>query len=112
MIISVDSVDLNWLFAVADIGEQHKGNYTFKPGDTIDFNSKISDESEMTSFLVWHQDIFPEQYEIVYLPDYKIELVQLFPIYNNERLYIREHDVNKFLDLAPDPCDVKKNCVV
>ena len=54
LMVCVDTEDDLWVLALADIGYQHRGEYSFKAGDTINFNSQISKESEMTSFVSVH----------------------------------------------------------
>ncbi len=112
LVISVVSSNITWILAMADVVYQHRGKFPFEPENTINFNAKISEESEMSSFLLWYQGIFPESYEIICLPDFHIRIIQLFPIYDSERLFIKEFGTDKFFDLNPDPYNVKRKCVV
>ncbi|MFT5175243.1 MAG: hypothetical protein ACI8W7_003433 [Gammaproteobacteria bacterium] len=111
LMVSVDSEDDLWVLALADIGYQHRGKIGFRPGDTINFNAKISDESAMTSFLVWNQGVIPEDLELVCLPDWHIEIVQLFPIHDNERRSINEHGPEWLFERVADPQDVTRPSV-
>ena len=111
LMISVDTEDDLWILAISDIGCQQRGKYRFHPGKTINFNSKISDESEMTSFLVWHQSVIREDHELICLPDWHIKLVQLFPIHDDERILIHKHGPEWFFELVDDPYDVKRKSV-
>jgi len=111
LMICVDTEDDIWVLALADIGYQHRGEYHFQPGDTINFNSKISEESEMSSFFVWHQNVINEKYEIICLPDWHIKILQLFPVHDDERLLIHEHGPEWLFELVEDPCDIKRDSV-
>jgi len=111
LMVSVNSEDDLWALALADIGYQHRGQFEFRPGDTINFNAKVSDESAMTSFLVWKQNVMQEDLELVCLPDWHIEIVQLFPIHDNERLSINEHGPEWLFERVADPYDVTRPCV-
>ena len=111
LMICVDTEDDIWVLALADIGYQHRGEYHFKPGDTINFNSKISEESEMSSFFVWHQNVINEEYEVICLPDWHIKILQLFPVHDDERLLIHEHGPDWLFELVDDPCDIKRESV-
>jgi len=111
LMICVDTEDDIWVLALSDIGHQHRGEYYFKPGDTINFNAKISEESEMTSFFVWHQNVIREDHELVCLPDWHIRFLQLFPVHDDERILIHEHGPEWLFELVDDPCDVKRTSV-
>ena len=111
LLICVDTQDDLWVLALADIGYQHRGEYHFQPGDTINFNVKISDESDMTSFFVWHQNLIHEDYETICLDDCHIKLLQLFPVHDDERLLIHKHGPEWLFELVEDPCDVRRTSV-
>ncbi len=111
LMVCVDTEDDLWVLALADIGYQHRGEYSFKAGDTINFNAQISKESEMTSFFVWHQSLISEDHEVVCLPEWHIKLLQLFPVHDDERLLIHEHGPEWLFELVDDPCDVKRGSV-
>lgn len=111
LMICVDTDDDLWVLALADIGYMRRGEYHFQPGDTINFNAKISEQSDMTSFFVWHQGLFNESLELVCLPDWHIRIMQLFPIHDDERILIHEHGPEWLFELVKDPCDVRRPSV-
>ena len=111
LMICVDTTDDLWVLALASIGYQHRGEYRFELGDTINFNAKISKESDMSSFLVWHQSLIHEDQEIVCLPDWHIKFLQLFPVHDDERLLIHKHGPEWLFEVVDDPCDVKRKSV-
>lgn len=111
LMISVLSSDPSWALAVADIGYQHRGVWRFEAGDTVNYHGKISDESDMTSFLVWHQGVIREDYEVICLPEWHTKIMGLFPIHDDERELIAKHGPDWFFDLVDDPCDVSRKSV-
>ena len=110
LMISVDTEDDIWVLALSDIGLQRRGQF-FHVGETINFGEKISQESEMTSFLVWHQNIIKENYETVCFKDTHIKILQLFPIHDDERQLIQKHGPEWLFKLVNDPFDVRRKSV-
>lgn len=111
LMISVLSNDPSWALAVADIGYQHRRTWKFEAGDTVNHHGKISDESEMSSFLVWHQGVIREDHEIICLPDWHTIIMGLYPIHDDERELIAEYGPEWLFDLVEDPCDVTRKSV-
>ncbi len=111
LMISVVSRDPSWAFAVADIGYQHRGAWRFEAGDVINHHGKISDESDMSSFLVWHQGVIREDFEVICLPEWQTIIMGLFPIYDDERELIAQHGPDWLFELVEDPCDVTRSSV-
>ena len=111
LMISIDTTDDVWVLALADIGYRNRGNTSYEAGDTINFNCKISEESEMTSFLVWHQGVIHEDHETICLPDWHIRLLQLFPIHDDERILVHEHGPEWLFEHVTDPSDIKRTSV-
>lgn len=111
LIISVESEDPSWILAAADVGYQNRGYRSFFPGQTIKHHGVISEESGMTSFLVWHQGVIREDLEVVCLPEWHVKFMGLFPIYDDERELIKEHGTDWLFELVSDPCDVKRASV-
>ncbi len=111
LMVCVDTEDDLWVLALADIGYQHRGEYYFQPGDTINFNAKITEESEMSSFFVWYQSVIREDHEIICLPDWHVKLLQLFPVHDDERVLIHEHGPDWLFELVEDPYDIRRASV-
>ena len=110
-LVSVDSEDISWVMAAADIVLKHRGNAAFQVGDTINFNAQVSKESGMSSFFIWHQGLINESHELICLPEWHVRILQLFPIYDDERLIIKEHGPDWLMELVDDPSDVKRESV-
>jgi len=111
LLICVQSNDPSWHLAMADIGYQHRETWKFEPGDVINHHGKISDESEMTSFLVWYQGVIREDHETVCLSEWHTTIMGLFPIHDDERILIAKHGTDWFFELVEDPCDVARPSV-
>lgn len=111
LMISVFSSDPSWALAVADIGYQHRGMWRFEVGDVVNHHGKISDESDMSSFLVWHQGVIREDHEIICMPGWHTKIMGLFPIHDEERELIAKHGPDWIFELVDDPCDVTRSSV-
>ena len=111
LLISVVSQDISWALAIADIGYQHRGKLRFKQGDTINFNAKISEESDMSSFFIWPQGVINESHEMVCLPEWHILIMGIYPIHDDERILIHEHGPDWLFNFVEDPCDVRRPSV-
>jgi hypothetical protein len=86
--ICVDSTDARWAWALADIGDRVRTTSVFLPGDTIEVGETISDESEMTSFVLWHQ-LLTEEEAIIQIDDHEVVLVQAIPLHQGELDHLR-----------------------
>jgi hypothetical protein len=86
--ICVDSEDARWAWALADIGDRVRTTSVFLPGDTIEVGETISDESEMTSFVLWHQ-LLTEEEAILRIDDHEVVLVQAIPLHQSELDHLR-----------------------
>lgn len=111
LLISVDSNDIVWAFVLADIADQRRGKYHFTPGTTINVRGNLSEGSSMNSLLVWHQGLIQEDRELICLPDWHVEFMQLFPIHADEAALISQHGTDWFFGLVSDPSDVKRPSV-
>lgn len=111
LLISVFSSDPSWALAMADIAYQHRRTWRFEPGDVVRHNGKVSEESEMTSFLIWHQGVIREDHEIICHGEWHTKIMGLFPIHDDERELIAKHGPDWLFELVDDPCDVKRKSV-
>lgn len=85
LIISVDSSDTAWPLAVADMAANLRGKCPFCYGDVINFGEQVSDESDMSAFLVFAPSILDREDTVIDVGDWKINLAGVFPIYDSER---------------------------
>ena len=86
--ICVDSTDPRWAWALADIGDRVRATSVFLPGDTIELGERISDESPMDSFVLWHQ-LLTDDDAILAVEGHEVVLVQALPVHRSELDHIR-----------------------
>ena len=59
-------------------------------GSVINFKTQIAEESGMSAFLVFANSIFEDGDEVVKLGEERINIVQLYPIYESEMILIQK----------------------
>jgi Suppressor of fused protein (SUFU) len=96
LIIAVHSNDPSWSLAAGEVAYRLRGNFPFCYGDTIGFRTRISDESEMSAFVVSTPSVLEEQDRIVWQEGWDIHIAQLYPIYESERVVIAEKGLKYF----------------
>lgn len=106
--ISVQSRDPAWGDAVGLLAAQLRGTCPFAYGDTINFNDRISEESEMTAFVVFAPAVLDRAdfTGIDVGDDLPINIAGIYPIHDAERLWIHEHGLRDFWERDWDPHDV------
>lgn len=85
LVISVKSRDNSWGLAMGEVIRQMRHTHLFEYGSTIGFGDRISDESEMSAFLVFANSMYDKGDEMSMFSDRTISLSQLYPIYAEER---------------------------
>jgi hypothetical protein len=109
--ISVASEDVAWGLACATIGESLRGQCPFCYGDTIDFGERISDESQMTAFVIFAPAVLPrDSYaDIDVGEDRPVHIAGCYPIHDSERHFIHENGLEAFWrGVEWDPFDVTR----
>ncbi len=106
LIISVESTDPAWVFAIGVIAEQAGNEFSFGVGETVDFRERISENSEMSAFLIMHQMILPEEYGVLETKRGPVALRQMIPLYSSELRMIREVGPSTFISEEPEPANV------
>jgi Suppressor of fused protein (SUFU) len=118
--ICVQSDDVAWALAVAHLAEGLRGDCPFDYGSTIDFGQPISDESEMSSFVIFAPVVLErDDYLNIRVggraennghahPDDIVDIAGCYPIHDVELAYIQEHGLEAFWELDWDPYDVKR----
>jgi len=99
LIISVQSTDVAWPLAVAQMANQLRGQCPFNYGDVIDFGAEISEESKMSAFFVFAPAILQASAFLGIdvggrLP---INLAGMYPFYASERPLLAEMGLEQFL---------------
>jgi len=84
--ISVKSSKIEWGQVAAYVASKLRGDCPFLYGETINFGTTISDDSEMNAFFVFAPGILErEDYTNIEVgEDYKINIAGLYPIYAAE----------------------------
>jgi len=98
LIISVQSKDVAWPLAVAQVANQLRGACPFGYGDVIDFGESIAEGSEMSAFLVFTPAILAPQAAlgIDVGAQQPINLAGVYPIYPREQLVLAEVGLERF----------------
>ncbi|WP_405246170.1 suppressor of fused domain protein [Cellulophaga sp. Asnod2-G02] len=98
LIITVDSKDTTWAQVAGYLANSLRGNCPFSYSNTINFREKISEESNMDSFLVFAPSILDKKdfTNIDVGLDYNITIAGLYPIYSSEIAYINQNGLEKF----------------
>lgn len=114
LIISLQSTDVAWPLAVAELANQLRGRCPFGYGDVIDFGGKICEESEMSAFLVFTPAILtPEgSLGIDVGAERAINLAGMYPIYDSERAALAKLGLQRFWEHPHfDRYDVRRAAV-
>ncbi|MEU4717925.1 suppressor of fused domain protein [Micromonospora purpureochromogenes] len=112
--ISVRSDDDRWVWAAGHLAEGLRGSCPFSYGNTISFGERISTESDMTAFVVGPPSVIEAADRRVDVggPGHEghdiIHLVGMYPIYEAERQYVRDHGIESFWNLDWDRHDVRR----
>jgi hypothetical protein len=98
--ISVRSQDDRWARAAAYLAEQLRGRCPFTFAETIDFGEPVSPESPMSSFVVFAPAVLDRaRYLRIDVGDpLPININGLYPIHDDERLWIREYGLEGLLE--------------
>ena len=98
LIISVQSTDAAWPLAVAEMANQLRGHCPFGYGDVIDYGRPISEESEMSGFLVFTPAILSPHaaLDIDVGAERPINIAGMYPIYASEGALLAEMGLQKF----------------
>jgi suppressor of fused protein SUFU len=118
--ICVQSEDVAWALAVAHLAESLRGDCPFDYGSTIDFGERISDESEMASFVIFAPVVLDrDDYQHIHVgggpeangqadPDDVVNIAGCYPIHDVELEFIQEQGLEAFWQLEWDPYDVTR----
>jgi hypothetical protein len=110
LLISVDSSDDLWALAVADVAENLRGRAAFSYGETINFGEPISPESEMSAFVVFAPAVLDREdfLDIDVGDELPVHIAGVYPIHQQERLWILEHGLEAFWKSDWDRYDVRR----
>jgi hypothetical protein len=97
--ITVDSEDLAWPLAMAHMANNLRGNCPFCYGDVVNFGAQISDESEMSAFLIFAPSIFEEKQSYLNIDvggEQLLNISGVYPLYDSEREVIPKIGLKAF----------------
>jgi len=96
--ISVESEDISWGQVAGYLANQGRGKIDFCYGDTVNFRSPISADSEMDAFLIFTPAILSREdfLDIDVGQEYTISIAGLFPIYSSEIEVYNKIGLEKF----------------
>jgi hypothetical protein len=99
LMISVQSRDIAWPLAVAQMANQLRGTCPFGYGDVIDFGGPIAEESEMSAFFVFAPAILEASafLNIDVGGEQPLNLAGMYPLYDSERALFSELGLERFL---------------
>ncbi|WP_050725659.1 suppressor of fused domain protein [Vulgatibacter incomptus] len=107
--ISVRSMDHAWTWCIGEIVRNYRQEIDFSFGTVLHFGQQISDESPMTSFLIFTSTLLDADEQRTALSEWTIKLSQLYPIYQQEAAVIDEVGVERFFwGLGIDFDDVRR----
>lgn len=112
--ITVTSQDAAWGHAIGYLAMQLRGTCPFAYGDTINFGERISDDSDMTAFVVFAPAVLDrEDFTGIDVGDELfINICGMYPIHDVERSWIHEYGLEAFWRLDWDMYDVTRPPVV
>jgi len=96
--ISLESSNIDWGQVVGYLANHLRDTCPFCYGDTIDFEEKISDDSEMSAFFIFAPSILePEDYLHIDIGiGYEISIAGLYPMYAEELEVFSKIGLDKF----------------
>jgi len=115
LVISTSDSDNSWGLAMGEIIKQYRYEKNFSYGDVFNFCEPISDNSDMSCFLIYANSLYEPGDDIVDLDDRVIQLCQLYPIYHDEMKTISKKGVKYFISqgikVGIDMFDINRNIV-
>ena len=96
--ISVESDDSHWGSAMGYIANKLRGQCPFCYGEIINFGMQISEESDMSAFVVFAPIAVSKEQREVQLPDWKVSIAQMYPIYQGEIGFIERTGLGPFFE--------------
>jgi hypothetical protein len=98
LLIAVQSTDISWPLAIAEMANRLRGRCPFSYGDVINFGEKVADDSDMSAFFVFAPSILEkgDYLDIDVGGPQRINIAGMYPIYDSERAVIRERGIERF----------------
>jgi hypothetical protein len=96
LVISVNSSNIDWGLAIGFLVKRFQGKCPFSYGNAIRFGESICDESTMSAFFVFAPTILEKDQTHIHLPDRVINIVETYPIYEEEMRIIEQIGAQRF----------------
>lgn len=96
LMISVESTDEAWCFALGYIAERLRGQCPFCYGQTINFHAEISDDSKMDAFLIFAPPFLKKSQFSLDLGEFTCNIAGMYPMYSSEFLIYEQLGLEKF----------------
>jgi hypothetical protein len=112
LMISMQSEDEAWPFAIAYMAEQLRGKCPFSYGNKINFHDRISEETDLDAFLVFAPPHLEKVQMSVKLSQFKCNIVGMYPMFSSEFEMYDEIGIEKFWHLPDwDPMNPRRKPV-
>jgi hypothetical protein len=96
LVVAVRGSSTDWGTAAGYIAREMRGELPFSYGSILDFGERISDDSDMSAFFIFAPIALSPQECALELPDGRVNLVQLYPVYSEELVLLQERGVQAF----------------
>lgn len=109
LMIAVESADEAWPLAIGCLAEGLRGKCPFCYGNTINFNAKVSVESDLDAFLIFAPPFLKKAQMAVRLRDYTCNIAGMYPMFSSELSLYHELGLEQFWHLPEwDPLNVQR----
>jgi hypothetical protein len=96
LVISVSSSNIDWGLAIGFSARKLRGKCPFSYGTTVRFGGAICNESQMSAFFIFIPTILDQAQTHMELPDRVVNVVQAYPIYDDEVALIERIGASTF----------------
>lgn len=109
LMISVRSIDHAWGLCVGEIVRRQRDSSLFEYGTILHFREQIVGGCSLTSFLVFVNSLLDGGQSSIELSDRRINIAQVYPIYESEAAVIQDMGVERFFwDLGLEFSDLSR----
>jgi len=99
LMISMESLDEAWPLAIGYMAESLRGKCPFCYGNTINFNARISEESNLDAFLLFFFFFLTREQMAVSLGGFTCNITGMYPMYRSEVALYEKLGLKQFWDL-------------
>lgn len=93
LVIALESELEAWPLAMAFFAAEYRGRQDFSFGNIFTLSAPITEESEMTSLLVFAPSVLSQEQALLELPGGSIELRGLYPLFPGEVELVRDEGI-------------------